>query len=460
MPADVTVTLNDVSSIVQETYYEKYLEQHDRMSGQLGRLVRLAGEPVTGDGKTWQNEIQKYDSVRGSTNMISDFATPGTFVPLNVKVRWNENSSSANDFLKLSGSGQTTYWEVTRAADAGTIIPLAKHILDELVRDFGEKRNIYLNVGRSARWALVNGTPKNNDAMTYASCTTYTADSTSCRIQVDNGAFAFFKPGSVLDAYTSAGVLSFSGMVVTDANYGDLSVGLGRYNSDSTANFNNLADNDEIFLSGTRNQGAYSPAAWFSTPTSGESFIGGVDRTGVNYRWMYPTTYSPSSSAVPIQTSYFDQLALNMGFSQDDPYRLTPVLCEPAIAQSLRTKIGSDAFIPFTSLDDKMRERYASFGILNLNYQHPSFGMVSLMPDPFATPGTVRFFNPETWLSLQYGKKGLQFMNDGTMGMWKRQESTVPGNGGSVIYRCEALETLCTYCTNPFKNGQIINVTA
>lgn len=462
--ADATLVLNEVSSLVQEGYYDEYLPQHDRMSGTLGRLLKLAGEPVSGDGKTWQNEIQKYDSVRGSTDMISDFASPGQFVPLNVKVRWNESTPASNDFIKLSGSGQTSIWEVSGATNNGTIIAIAKRLLDQLTADFGEKRAIYQNITRSARLALVNGAPKNNDANTFASCTTYTAGSTTARILVDNGSLAFFKPGVILDAYTSVGGLDFTLMVVTDVNYGDGSVGLGRYSSDSSTNFDQLADNDEIFLNSTRNMGAYSAASWYSLPVAGESFIGGVDRTSANYRWMYPTTYVPTGATatapVPIQTAFFDSLALSMQYAQDDPYRLTPIIMPLDISQSLRTKIGNDAFVPFTALGQDMQKRYADFGITNLNYQHPAFGMVSLMSDVFATPGTVRFYNPSTWLSLQYGTRGLQFMNDGDIGMWRRLPSNVAGNGYSMIYRCEAYETLAVYCTNPYKNGQIINVTA
>ena len=458
MSVDATLTLQDVSLVVREQYDKKYYIQTQRMGGATLQMLKYETLKFGSDGKTFQSETERYDTFRGDTNSISDFSAPGQFTPRNLKVRWNENTPSSNDFLKISGSGQLTEYAVNGANnDDLAIVSLSNKIAKDMAEDHAEKRAWYMSVPRSAKLLLNNGTRKNNDSNLFASCTTYTTGSTTMRAQVDGGSLAFIKEGVSYDFYTSAGVLHFSGARCTDVNLGDSSAAFTRNNSDSTANFDSIADNDVIYLSGSRNKGMWSPEAWFSAATAGESFIGGVDRTTSSYQWLNTITKSAGTSR-QIRLTDFGDLCTAIGYYKDGE-RILVATSTPEITETLRRLIGDAAFVPWTQVGEKTQKRYASFGMLGLNYQHPVVGMMVIASDVMAPQDKVRLFEPETWRSLQYGKAGLTFMN-GDNGIWTRQQSTVAGNGGSMIYRAEAYSNEATFCTIPKKNAQLTDVTA
>ena len=80
--------------------------------------------------------------------------------------------------------------------------------------------------------------------------------------------------------------------------------------------------------------------------------------------------------------------------------------------------------------------------------------------DILAVPNTLRIVVPDDWLELTAGGEGLQMMPGTIAGIWKQMVSTTPGNGDSMFFQCQGLATMCDMCLRPFRQVQILNVTA
>jgi hypothetical protein len=201
----------------------------------------------------------------------------------------------------------------------------------------------------------------------------------------------------------------------------------------------------------------YSLGAYFSAPTAGESFIGGVDRNSSGYRWMIPVTSRAGATAATLTKSMVDDLAIAMGYRQEDEYGVV-VTTSPDLHQKLRNEYTEAAFLNIPDGDNRLK-RFANFGTMGLNYQHPVFGLVKVMSDVLHVPNAVRVIVPETWRSLYYGFRGLKMM-PGTKGGWYRVTETTPNTGLSKVWKCDWYALQTDWCSQPWKNGQILNVQA
>jgi hypothetical protein len=457
---NATTVLGDLSDLLKELYFPELIEVSYRHGNLFTRMFAPRSEPVKGDGENFKFETAKGDTIRFSRSPLRDFAAPRPFQADELKVRFSENSAT-NDFSEISGSGQVSHLDIINAAGSeGSIVKMAERIVKQVREDFQDKLALHHNIDQTAKVALVNGTRKNNDSWYMDGASSYTTDATSMRCYIDGGSIAAFKPGRVFDIYDSSGNLHFAGAEVTDINADDGSVGFERHDEDSTADFDDVADNDIFYLSGERNAGMYGMAAWMSRPTDGETFIGGVDRSDADKRYMIPQATREGASAAVFSKSHFDDAAIAAGFVYEEDAPVT-ILADPKLTQAIRNEFGEDAFVQIPTGDDRMK-RFANIGSMGLNYQHPQYGIVKVMQDALVTPNSVRILTPADWLMLYYGYKGLQFMPTGEgQGVWYRMESDTPGNGKSKYYKCDAyVPGVTAFCTRPNRQCTILNVTA
>jgi len=454
---NATTRLGELTDLLQEEYFGEFIEQSWRHGRTTNRLFKPRDEPVVGDGETFQFETARGDTVRFSRSPLQDFAAPRAFQADKIKVRFSENSSS-NDFSEISGSGQVSHLDLIEKGD-GAIINAAERIYRQIREDFEDKLALHQHIDQTAKVADVNGTRKNNDSWYQGGASTYTTDSTSMRCQIDGGPIAAFKEGRLFDIYNSD-ALVINSVQVTDFNPDDNSVGFATTSATTAAtDFDDVSDNHSFYLSGEKGKGMYGLAAWMTRPTANETFIGGVDRSDSDKRYMITTATREGSSSTAIAKSHFNDLAIAMGFVHEDE-DMVAVMTDPELHQGLRDAIGEDAFIPWP-LDNSRAERFANFGTIGLNWQHPVFGLVKILADPLCTPNRVYLTVPSDWLMLYYGYKGLQFMPGEIGGVWYRMESDTPGNGRSKFYKCDAYTPGVTcFCKRPKRQGRILNVTA
>lgn len=468
MPAsdNATSRLIDVTDTLQEQYWPTFQEQIFRKGQSTNRIIPFAekGEfEVVGDGVNIQVESGLSDTARMSTDPNSDFPTPRSFIADLIKVRFSESTTSSNDFATINTSAKVTHHEMEADGD-GAIIDVAEKVFKDVTRDFNQKLAMFRNVPRSGLLALVNGAPVENDAITYAGGAS-TADNTDgIRAKVDNGTIAIFDAGMHVDFWDPTNTdYPARNIEITDANTSpdDFSFG-GKFNStgadQSTGNLADVADNDEIYLSGGKGSGMYSLEEWFNRPSSGDSFIGGLDRTSTDARWLLPVSTREGSSSAQILPSHLDDLGDAMNFVTDEEDMGVVAYGDTRLVSSLRQRLDANSIVQLPPKSNGKRD--FTFGAMGVKFQHPAFGMVTLLANTFAKPGTLRLLVPEDWRSLNWGWRDLMFLpGDAGISPWYRPQNDA-GTGRSKFYRLDAFSHFCDVCLKPRRQGQILNVTA
>lgn len=462
-PRDSAAFLEDVTDILQEQYFPKFEEEYERFGSTTNRLFSPDAQEVTGDGRTMQVEVAPADTVRLNNDPLGSFAAPDVLEPDKIKVRFQENSPSTNDFSEVSASCQFSDIDIVEAGK-GSIVDFCDRTYRMVNSNYDEHMAILRHADRTAAIALVNGTPELNNGWALTNSTGTATNAGGLRCAVDTGSIAAFRRGTRVDFINpSTGVVNAGNIRVTDVNPSDLSVGFAYTSTGitarlSTGNLANVADNDIICFSGEYNKGLYSLGAWFSRPTAGETFLGGVDRSTADKRWLLTTATREGATSATINKSMFNDAAIAMGFRAEDEQSGLVFMTDPTIHQKLRDDIGEDAFIQIPVSDDRMK-RFANFGSVGLNYQHGTFGVVKIVGDPLCPPNTVRIIAKNTWKSLYYGWKGLRPVKEGG-GHWYRMNDGTPNTGRGKIWKADWYALQTDFCTKPWLNCRIMNVTA
>lgn len=464
-PLDAAIFLEDASEIVQQLYFDKYEEQYpERFGSTTNKLFTPVPKAIKGDGETMQYEVGPADTVRTQIDPLGNIASPQNIDPGTIKVRWNRTDTTAHDFTQISAACQFDIYTMDNGS-GGTIVDLADRIYNSIQGDYNEKLAILRHAGRSGQIALVNGAPKQNDRESYTDSAATPTNATGMRILVDTGSIATMKPNARYDFVRPAtGVVIAGNVRCTDIpNFEELSAGFefvstGPTGGRSTGALGSVADNDIVVFSGTYNQGIYSFGAYFSSPSANESFIAGKDRTDAGNRWMLPQRIrGRETSNAKITKSMFNSAAIAMGFLGEDLENPVVFMSDPTLHQALRDEIGEEALGGIYPIDDSRAARFANFGSIGLNYQHATFGTVKIVADPLARQDRILIINNGTWKTLYYGWKGLRALKEGGS-HWYRMNQAAPNTGKGLIYKADWVGNQCDWCTKPWKNGAILNL--
>jgi len=466
-PYDSAWLLEDVSAIIQQQYFPEFTEE---APGRFGAVVNKYFKPsmdaITGNGKRMQVEIAPGDTVRFGTDPLGPFAQPDVFQAGQIDVRFNKQTPANSDFSHISASCQTNDIDL-EVAGRGSIIDFVERMFKQIMPEYDEKLAIHRHLSRSAQVGTVADTPKQNNAFNMTQATTGSVtNTTGARFTVSGGSIAYFRPGTRIDIVNASTGLTVAGNVaVTDSNPADLSIGVQAITAAGTnperlgnGNLASVTSGMLIYYTGERNAGMCSLGAYFSAPAvTGDSFIGGVDRSSSSYRWMIPVSTRVGATSATLTKSMVDDLAISMGY-RDESEQGVVITTSPDLHQKLRNEYTEASFLNIPDGDNRLK-RFANFGTMGLNYQHPVFGLVKVISDVLHVPNTVRVIVPETWRSLYYGFRGLKMM-PGTKGGWYRVTETTPNTGLSKIWKCDWYALQTDWCSQPWKNGQILNVSA
>lgn len=465
-PYDSAWMLEDASAIIQQQYFSEFTEEAPgRFGSQTNKYFKPSMEAISGDGKTMQVELAPGDTVRFGSDPMGAFASPDMFQASSIKVRFNKQDTTLNDFSHISASCQTNDIDMENGGK-GSIVDFVERMYKQIMPEYDEKLAIHRHIGRSALVGNISGTVKQNTTFNYAQSTSGSVtNTTGARFVVSNGSIAYFRAGTRIDIYNGSSKV-VGNVAVTDSNPADLSIGVQfvsgsnpvRNSVNGTGSLATIADGYSIYYAGEYQTGMYSLGAYFSIPaTSGDSFIGGVNRAASGYRWMNPVQTRAGASSAVLTKSMIDDLGTAMGFRQEDEIGCA-ITCDPLLHQKLRNEYTEAAFLNIPDGDNRLK-RFANFGASGLNYQHPVFGLIKIQADVLHTPGVVRLITPEYWRSLYYGFRGLKMM-PGTKGGWYRVTENTPNTGLSKIWKCDWYALQTDWCSQPWKNGQISSVTA
>ena len=454
-------------AIAQEQYYDKALEHSFTSGKKTNMLFDFRKSAVTGDGETFQAKTGIGDSARVSRDPYSDFVTGRPFTAKNYKVRWNADDTSAgHDFSHIDTCVQIGLYDLKRAADGGNMLSLVDTIVGDNLKDVEHKMAMLRRMGQTAQMGTVNGTPKQDDSNFIADCASTPV--AHARVQVDNCAAVWFRKNMYVDIYDSSDVLRWEKVLVNFINFADTDTNAGSACSiglefvtgtttGATANLTALADNDKIYLSGAKNKGAISVEAWMTAPTSSSDTLFNRDRLSRDYQWMLPTRVVANSTAVKISRAHLNKAANARGFVNDDVDAALLACCNPLIADSLRNQFEEGAFFDINS-DDSRAKRFANFGMIGLNYQHPALGLIKIVGDEFMKPTTLDMYTVGSWLRLHYGSPGLQML-PGPLNGFNRLPSAVAGAPLSKHFSKDGYIDFVDICEDPNKQVRITNVT-
>lgn len=465
-PFDSSIGLRDIDQLIQTQYLPRFYETAgSRFGSTFNKIFQVNEKLAKGSGFTAQFELGPADASRAQVDPLGAIATPTALQAQTLAIRWNPNSLTAHDFSQISASCQFDHWTIENGG-GGAIVDLADRTFRSIMDNYNEHLAVLRNVGRSAQIALVNGTPRLNNGINFAGATSTATNAGGLRCQVDNGVFPALRPNSYIDFINpSTGVVRAGNVRITDKFEGDTSIGCAMVTTQfggriSTGDLSTVADNDIICFSGEYNAGLYGPGAWFSAPSAGESFIGGVDRTTSGYRFLVPINPRLGGTSAVVTKSMFDDVAIAMGyFNEGDSGAGLIAQSDLTITTKLRNELGEESFKPIPQSDEKMKKFY-QFGSTGLAYEHPSLGVIKILGDALCPANTVRFLDPSTWTTTYYAVKGLKPLPGGDQGSWYRVTASTPNTGKSLIWKTDWVAAQQDLCLTPKNNAQISLISA
>lgn len=469
LPYDgATTLLSELSDAIRQVYHSNFNDMIPRFGNKTNRLFKFSKKRIDGDGINIQVKDRNLYGARTGTDINADFHTARTFSADFYKATLSETPAS-NHFRRVALSLQITHLDMKRRMNSeASAVDYKSELVAESMKNIGEHIALRRHLDSTAKIATINGTPAANNNRLFASCSAAGTAGSGNRFPVDGGSIAGLQAGMVLNIYNSTLQIAASTgetqFQVTDYNPRDLSVGVstvtaGQLEGNHTTAFTGLADNYDLYLSGEKDANILSLGHWFSTPSTGDSFFG-KDRTNPTNRYLLPHVSGPTSNTT-FSVTHIDNLAIEMGYIEEDPEGGYVALTTPELEQRYRNQIGADTIIQFPT-DEGTKKLFANYGFEGSVYRHPTIGRIVLQADPFAPTEKVRFLKIGDWETLSApgsgGENGWEWL-PGDVNGWYRMASTTAGNGNTTTYRMDGMLLMCDICHAPRRQAQIINVT-
>lgn len=436
----------------QKTVFDPFLTTNP-----INRMFN-APKVVRGDGLNMKFYTGQTDSVRASKSPNADIVPGESIDFVNIKLRFAENDGDLNDFTRLAGGVQLSWLEVNNLISGANREGAVEILVERLVRNLTNHFDNHLAELRlaatTAKIGQLDGVLKQNDSRWYADASSWSNASTGrLKIDVNEGSIVTFWPGRklLLETSTATGAVE---IIVTDQNVADNSFG---FRTVSGASITSSAyDNGSLYLTDEKGAGMNGPQAFYVEPTSGDSYIGGIDRTSSTYRFMIPTTYrAVASGTTSISRTHLEELAGIMRYAYEQDDQPWAAYMGMKLYDKLRQDIGGEHLVYSQNSEAEM----PIFGNRGVGYVHPKLGTIELMGDVKKANDSVWLHNRATWSTYAYGTAGLNFM-PGNIGRFINLPSTTPGQM-SQIYALRALIVgMADVCHSPYANGQITNLSA
>lgn len=462
-----TTLLTDASEALKTVYHPELFKMMSRMGRATNKLLSKVPKRKMHGGR-FEVKVQSANAYgwQGNADPNSDFPKPAKMEFDYYYVTFSDKAAE-NDLRKVSASIRVSDVDLQRKGQTpGAAVDFVEETIQNWVGGYSETMAVRNNIGSDGKVFSVNGTPRQNDKRRFADASVTPAANTGARVPIDGGSFAIAKPGLTLDHYTGS---TKDGTVrVIDSNAEDKSVGFygvdANGNIDKSISLSGLADNDDFYLAGEKDNNILGMEEWFNPdPTSGESFFG-KDRTLPEvWRWMRPYQEFPGglTGTTGFALAHIDSMFTNAQFIEDDPEGGFMVRSQPDLHQAFRDEVGNDALIQRPSKKEQ-GALIADYGFDGLLYRHP-ITRFTLEVDPLMQPNRIDFLRPGTWELINYVEDGSNKpfrVMPGLVGVWNRLPSSTPGNGGSMFWQAEGYTLACTICTAPAKNMQLRGVTA
>jgi hypothetical protein len=476
---DIIRFTDDAFHLLEDVWSPELMEHVDLGGRITNRMLSPNKSETVGlDGVRIHAKTRRAFNVTGGKDPNGEFPSSVPSSGVNIHYRFN-NRPENNDFTTIDGSLEFLYSDLvqkagvySRTGDKSLIVNFA----DDLYKDQKEEFDFAQALFRSCRRTMVLGTQsgvaKQDDSEAYATASVTPGVGTGARVVLTNTSIARFKEGQRVIPY-AAGVRAYVGALeVRGVNPDDNSIGLWDFENPTTTDYSavGLGNNVQLVFSGPAgetnyNMGMYGPKEWMSEPVAGETFLhdadtgAAIDRTNREYRFLSPHFIRRGATATTIHPDHFNAMGTALSLSYEDRDGSYVVTMHPRLHDSLRARMGEEAFITVPSVKSSA-VRALNIGSEKVFFQHPIFGQIAMLADPMMEEREVWFRRPEDWTTFYPMGPGVKYPHPGDLGMFHFVESTIPGRGKSRRLALHATMTMGDYCYAPKKQGCILNVTA
>ncbi len=362
--------------------------------------------PMQGDRLYFYAYTGPYEGVRRTKSKEAEFPRAFDFDHTQCFIAWT-------DLTEFQASPSFTGLAERKSRDKkSAVYKTAVRLAREVGEAFSANVNRAFHQNTDCVIGIINGAPLDEDG------TTYTGGQTDAYLIIDNGSISQFCDGMVLDIregadgtdvqvtvvvndvyHTSDGPGSASGpgIVVTidGSNSGD-------------SDLDNLADNDEITLSGEVDSANFwSLEDWWDSSVS----VLGLTRTAKGLKWATPYQKDGGSNAIDFDDD-IRPAALTMariakvgrrvrrsqGLTITESFLAlsTPEINDEAL-QAINDRQRTTTVIASTMDEAERKRLFGWVGYDGVVWIHPDLGHVYLQCDPVATPNKIRFLEPNSW---------------------------------------------------------------
>lgn len=342
--------------------------------------------------------------------------------------------------------------------DQHATFDLAVELQLEALEAAMEKENFLLNSNADCVKAVVAAV-YNEDG------TTYTSGQTDAFIKVDQGSISSFHPGETLHIRAASDnadvqVKVIVNDVVHDEYFRNLNIGpgiivtisaVGPGDSGTDSNLDNVADGDEIVAAGETDDN-YPAAFGALCDFTGATAYFGLTRTTKGNAWAVPygRHYDASGNGTGAATAlnidtHFGNMFKTFGrtlsnarqYRKNRKFQLTDaIVCQanPDLIAEVAKQAG-DSSARFTkqiaaSMGDARKSLTAVAGWDGVVLHTPYSAMppILLQEEPLMPSGTIRLFEPSTFVKYCMGGRKPQWIPNAAGGNWHNRRNTSTGN--------------------------------
>ena len=203
-------------------------------------------------------------------------------------------------------------------------------------------------------------------------------------------------------------------------------------------NCDSIANNHVIYRSGEKDQGFLTSFGeiFKETISSGDSWVGGVDRSTIENMYLIPQMFRRNASTTVVAgQSQLDQAAEALAYQagKDRTKPMTAIAGNKLIT-TIRNSIANHSI----SMNSSTSNATHKFGNTGVSYVHPELNEIELVGDHTARNDRLIMLDTSD-IEIFYGAmRGVEILtrNQG-FGLFERMEGTNSVRGGSKIFKVE-----------------------
>jgi len=435
--ATVESRFTGLTALLRNRYLKDVIDLRTRVGTPTMQRLKPAAMHTTARDNWLQYEVAAADSARMNTNLLRDYGTPNKSKAGSLNYRYDPDNPALNDVVGIDSVARVSLADMEKAGTPDGMMSLAQKVTKDVFAGINETPSTMMHSDAGASIGAVNGT-KVKPTTDFANGDTYVSGDTSATIAIDGYSIGVYRRGMVLDLYNGE-TMVLDNIYVRHVDYDQHTIVVERTSDTTALNLDGIVDNLTIYRSGEKGQGFKTSfgGVFPETVTAGESWVGGVDRSTIDYMHLLPMMLRRNNATPELPSqSHLDALGLAMGYAKagtkENPYTL---FAGNGLIQSMRNSIGDMNVVMASNTNNKDNQ----FGNASLRYHHPDLGEIEMVSDVTARNDRFTFLKTQNVKMMQAGFKGLHIATEGNgLGYFERLEGTNGVRGGSKFYKMEA----------------------